>query len=118
MKIELFTNPDKKIEKEYEVHNLNFQHRMLRALKISGIFFVGAVICAPIPVVHLTIPFWLILSVSTGIWKLRQKIEVNAPDLKCPECGAPQALVCSLVKWPHRGYCSECRSQFIVRPKA
>lgn len=118
MKIQIFTDPDKIFEKDYEVHPLTLKQRLLRSFKIAGMFFMGAVLAVPVPVVHLImVPLCLFLALLSGIWKLRQKIEVNAPDLKCPHCGTLQALVGALVKWPYRGYCSECRSQFIVRPK-
>lgn len=118
MKIEVFSNPDQIFEKDFEVHQLTFKQRLLRSAKMGSMFVGGALLCAPIPVVHLVlVPLCLLLSVITGVWKLRQKFEVKAPDLKCPKCGAPQGLSTGLVEWPFHGYCAECRTQFIVRPK-
>lgn len=118
MKLEILSDPDKIFEEEYEVHELTFKQRIIGSLKIAGMFFTGALLALPVPVVHLImVPLCLFLGFASGIWKLRQKIEVNAPGLKCPNCKAPQALMSGLVQWPYRGYCSQCRSQFIVRPK-
>lgn len=118
MKLEIFSDPDKIFEEDHEVHELTFKQRVMASFKMAGMFFAGALLALPIPVVHLImVPLCLFLGVASGIWKLRQKIEVSAPELKCPSCKAPHPLQSGLVTWPYRGYCSQCRSQFIVRPK-
>lgn len=118
MKIEVFSNPEEISVKDFEVVELSFNTRLLRASKLAGMFFGGALISAPIPVVHLImVPLCLLLAVVTGIWRLRQKIQVHAPDLRCPNCQTPQALVSAIAEWPYRGHCPQCRAQFTVRPQ-
>ena len=118
MKIEVFSNPEQIVIKDFEVHHLTFDQRLKASAKMGSFFVLAALFAALIPVVHLIlVPLFLLFSLLSGIWKLRQKIRISAPDLRCPGCQAAQFLATDLVAWPYRGYCAECRSQFILRPQ-
>jgi hypothetical protein len=117
LKVQIFSTPDQIFEKDIEVIEMPLKDRLKRGGKGGGAFFLAAICCAPIPVVHLVlVPLCLFFAVFMLVFRSRQKVEIKAPDLACPSCKAPQALDTFIIAWPYRGYCSSCRAQFMVRP--
>jgi hypothetical protein len=65
--------------------------RMRRAGRLAGLLFLGALLSAPIPLLHLvSVPGFLAAAVWLGVKRLRQHSAIEAVSGPCPACGQPQ----------------------------
>lgn len=109
-------NSGKTSEAQGAVAHLDQGQRMKRAMKKSGMFVGGALVCLPIPVLHMVlVPTMLLLSVVMGVVTSKKKILVEWPEAKCPECGAAiPGEEGAVQEFPLRIYCVNCRNQLSI----
>jgi hypothetical protein len=69
-----------------DVHELSPRERWRRAAWASGLLGFAAIVCLPIPVVHLASPVLLVAAVAVGHRRLRELRRYQRAAGPCPAC--------------------------------
>lgn len=102
------------------VEELSFAARLKSSLRWPPLFFLGAVLGAPIPVAHFVIvPSMLLLTVLSFTRQISKKHRFkDAFSVPCLKCGAPVPFKDEHVKWPLRFRCGHCWEAYRVEERA
>lgn len=95
-----------------EVESLTLQQRMIRSLVIIALGTALALVALPIPLVHFVlVPASLILGLTIGLNRFRQREVFLLARGSCPFCGTEQRLGLAgrAFRLPRQVYCRNCR---------
>lgn len=89
--------------------DLSSSERLIRGLKLSGIFLLCAAIAVFIPILHFVlVPLLLLLSLVMGVAVWLTRGEILSGEAACPNCGVINNLNKQSEDWPRTQRCTGC----------
>jgi hypothetical protein len=107
------------IQKDGQVQLKRFdqRRRMIRAGKMLGFCWLGALFAVPLPIVHfLLVPGLLLAGPLAAMFLYQRKEEITGGTALCPSCDAPLEIQRCAAKWPISETCSKCHAQASIMP--
>jgi hypothetical protein len=101
-------------EADVVIERLTLSARLARAAAVMGAGLLLAVIALPIPLVHFVlVPAGVLLGLTFGAIRLKQREIFRRAEGSCPFCGAHQRLGLAgrAFRLPRRVHCAECRRE-------
>jgi ribosomal protein S27AE len=106
----------KQSESEVEVQHLTPAERLVVGLKILGIFWLGAILCLPIPMVHfVAVPVGLIAGVVMFFRAYGLTERLKSGSIPCPKCGTSFAADLKPFVWPKHETCPQCGMDLLLK---
>ena len=108
---------DELVQVECQRIPLTREERMKKGFKASGIFWLLAVCCLPIPLMHfILVPLNLALG-GIKAWSFwTSQAVINDGHTKCPRCQAAVTFTDQPEKWPLKILCQACGYQVRLYP--
>jgi hypothetical protein len=103
------------------VAHLTARQRVTRAGAVVGAGLVAALIALPIPLVHfIFVPGALLVGLTLGAFRLRQREIFESAEAPCPCCGAAQRLGVAgrVYRLPRAVHCRDCGRSLELGPEA
>lgn len=115
VEVTLRGDPEKKVIAEIEVRSLSPSSRFFLAFKYLAIWWVAALFCVLIPVLHfLLVPMGIFIGLFVFARKYSLRSSMSAGAVNCPKCQTQIKIEPAAFNWPRREYCSACRSEIMM----
>lgn len=100
------------------VREFSANQKMGNALKRLVLFWLAAVVCVFIPVLHfILVPLFLILGVTTFLKTIKVDGKIIKGQVDCPYCKNQMKLKPGLLAWPLKEICQTCGRAIRINPK-
>jgi hypothetical protein len=103
------------------VARLTLRQRVVRAGTVVAAGLVAALIALPIPLVHFVfVPGALLVGITLGAFRMRQREIFQLAEASCPCCGTAQRLGLSgrVFRLPRAVHCRNCGRALQLGPQA
>ena len=109
------TNDFKKVQFTASEHIFSQNEKIKRGLKSFFIFFIIALLCILIPILHFVlVPGFFIFAIYKFVSTTREMGNISNADFKCPSCNQQIQLKNISLQFPRKEHCPGCRNSLKI----
>lgn len=98
-----------------EIESLSTLARLLNGFAALGLFWLGALVCVLIPVLHFVlVPVGLLAGVFFFVFKFGQKENLVSGKIRCLNCNHEMTLKPASFNWPKKEMCTQCGTELVM----
>lgn len=116
VQLEVMGAQEKKSSGKLKIQYYSREQRLMRALKIWGICWGGAIVSVLLPIIHFfLVPALFLTGIIAPLIVYNKESEVLRGEAVCPNCQQKLPLEGGSNKWPLEDSCSACKERIIIQ---
>jgi hypothetical protein len=115
VRVRLRNDLDKNYNTQIELVQLSEVSRLLNGFAALGMFWLGAVVCILIPVLHFVlVPGGILAGIFMFVYKYAQKEMLVSGEIRCLHCNHEIKLKPAPFNWPKKELCPQCGTELVI----